>query len=175
MRNSQTKALGLKKDEVEKRVLEKFPNLNDNQQYHNLFCSYDFHENEKTLIEFWKDVIEFLFENVKNTHGMRLEEILDYTKIKGKKPLGLSNITLKLIEEGDLIPSSLLSDNEYYKKHFHDLINIKETWGKWIRNGLSRYYYLVIIAICIRRSNIFLRIMNFYLIKDFFYNIMRKS
>jgi len=138
MRNSQaTKIGGLKKEDVERRILERFPNLNDNQQYHNLFCSYDFHENEKNLLEFWKDVLEFLFESIKNSHGMRLEEILDYTKIKGKKPLGLNNVTIKLIEEGELIPAGLLTNEDYYKKYFHDQVNVKETWGKWFKKNLS--------------------------------------
>ena len=139
MRNSQNcKVAGIKKEEVERRILERFSNLNDNQQYHNLFCSYDFHESEKNLLEFWKDVIEFLFESVKSTHGMRLEEILDFTKIKGKKPLGIVNVAQKLIEEGELIPSSLLNNEDYYKKYFNDVVNVKETWGKWIKKSLSR-------------------------------------
>jgi hypothetical protein len=140
MRNSQnSKIAGLKKKEdVEKKLLDRFPEFNDNQQFHNLFCSYDFHESEKSLLEFWKDVIEFLFESIKNTHGIKLEEMLDYIKIKGKKPLCLSNITIKLIEEGDLIPSSKLSNDDYYKKYFNDMINIKDTWGKWIKKNISR-------------------------------------
>ena len=140
MRNSQnSKIAGLKKKEdVEKKLLDRFPEFNDNQQFHNLFCSYDFHESEKSLLEFWKDVIEFLFESIKNTHGIKLEEMLDYIKIKGKKPLCLSNITIKLIEEGDLIPSSMLSNDDYYNKYFHDMINIKDTWGKWIKKNISR-------------------------------------
>lgn len=130
---------GLKKDEIEKRILERFPDLNDNQQYHNLFCSYDFHENEKNMLEFWKDVIEFLFESVKNTHGLKHEDILELIKIKGKKPLGLNNITQKLIEEGDLIPSSLLTTDCYFKKFFPEFVQIKETWGGWMKRNISRY------------------------------------
>lgn len=128
----------LKKDEIERRILERFPNLNDNQQYHNLFCSYDFHENEKNLLEFWKDVIEFICENIKNSHGIKFEEIFDYTKIKGKKPLGLTNIMQKLIQDGEIIPSSLLVNDDYLKKYFHEQINMKETWGKWIKKSLTR-------------------------------------
>ena len=139
MRNSTNPKLsGLKKEDIEKRLLERFPNLNDNQQFHNLFCSYDFHENERHLLEFWKDVIEFLFESVKNSHGMKFEEIFEYTKIKGRKPLGLVNVAIKLIDEGDLIPSTLLSNDDYYKKYFHEYVNIKETWGKWFKKNLSR-------------------------------------
>jgi hypothetical protein len=139
MRNSHcAKISGLKKEEIEKRILERFTNLNDSQQFHNLFCSYDFHENEKNLLEFWKDVIEFIYESIKNSHGIKLDDILEYTKIKGKKPLGLMNITQKLIEDGDLIPSSMLNSDDYYKKHFQELVTSKETWGKWIKNGISR-------------------------------------
>lgn len=138
MRNSQASKIGaMKKEDVEKRILERFTNLNDNQQYHNLFCSYDFHENEKNLLEFWKDVLEFLFESIKNSHGMRLDEILDFTKIKGKKPLGLNNVVIKLIEEGEMIPAGLLTSEDYYKKYFHDQVNLKETWGKWFKKSIT--------------------------------------
>jgi hypothetical protein len=140
--NSKNNAL--KKEEIEKRILERFSNLNDDQQYHNLFCSYDFHENEKNMLEFWKDVIEFLFESVKNTHGMKHEDIIETIKIKGKKPLGLSNITQKLIEDGDLIPSSMLSNDLYYKKYFPELVKTNETWGGWMKRNISRYSFIII-------------------------------
>lgn len=139
MRNSQISKLnGIKKEDIERKILERFPTLNDNHQFHNMFCSYDFHENEKSLVEFWKDVIEFLFESVKCTHAMKLEEFIEYTKIRGKKPLGLTNITHKLIADGELIPSSLLTNDDYYKKYFNEIVPVKETWGKWIKNSISK-------------------------------------
>ena len=138
MKIANTSKAMLKKDEIEKRILERFPNLKDNQEYHNMFCSYDFHENEINLLEFWKDVIEFIYENIKDSHGIKFEEIFDYTKIKGKKPLGLNNIMQKLIEDGDIIPSSLLTNEDYLKKYFHEHISIKETWGKWLKKSFSK-------------------------------------
>jgi hypothetical protein len=136
MRNSKS-INTLRKEETEKRILERFQNLNDNQQFHNLFCSYDFHENEKYILDFWKYVIEFLCESVKQTHGMTLEEILELTMIKGKKPLGLPNIVQKLIDDGVLIPSCMLTNDDYYKKYFADHVTIKETWGKWIKKNIA--------------------------------------
>lgn len=128
----------LKKEEIEKRILERFPSLNDPQNYHNLFCSYDFHENERNLLEFWKDVLEFLYESVKECHGMKVEDIFDFIKIKGKKPLCLSNIVQALISEGELIPTSQLTQEDYYRKHFSDVIQLKESWGSWLKKGITR-------------------------------------
>ena len=66
MRNSQISKLnGIKKEDIERKILATFPSLHHNHHFHIMFCSYDFHENEKSLVEFWKDVIEFLFESVK--------------------------------------------------------------------------------------------------------------
>jgi hypothetical protein len=96
------------------------------------------------MLEFWKDVIEFLFESVKNTHGMKLEDIIETIKIKGKKPLGLNNITHKLIEDGDLIPSSMLSNDLYYKKYFPELVQTKESWGGWMKRNISKYSIIII-------------------------------
>ena len=127
-----------KKDEIEKMIIERFIDLNDRQLYHNMFCSYDFHENEKNLLEFWKDVIEFTYESIKHSHGIKLDELYDYTKIKGRKPLGLTNIMQKLIHEGDIIPSSLLTSDDYMKNYFSEHVNIKEPWGKWVKKNFSK-------------------------------------
>lgn len=86
----------INREECEKRMFERFPILNDDKVVHNYFCSYDFHENEEYMIEFWRDVLGFIYESIKDNFGIRTNEILELSKIKNRRPLGLPNIIVRI-------------------------------------------------------------------------------
>jgi hypothetical protein len=80
------------KEEAERRILERFSILNDPKVLHNYFASYDFHENERDMVLFWKDVIMFIYESIFCNFALHIEDIIEVTKLKNKRPIGLQNI-----------------------------------------------------------------------------------
>lgn len=125
----------LNREEIEKRILERFPVLNDNKVLHSYFSSYDFHENETYMVNFWRDVLYFIYESIKDTFAVKIEDLIDLTKLKNKRPIGLQNILIDLINTGEYILVSDLKTEEYYKKNYPDIYG-KESWSSWIKNGL---------------------------------------
>jgi hypothetical protein len=83
------------KEDIERRIFERFPVLNDNAIFHNYFTSYDFHENEKDMVSFWKDVLMFIYESIFQTFAIRIDEIVESTKLRNRRPLGLENIIVR--------------------------------------------------------------------------------
>ena len=61
---------------IEKNIFEHFPALKDEKVFHNYFSSYDFHENERDMVNFWKDVLIYVFQ-IKGVVGLRVEDILN--------------------------------------------------------------------------------------------------
>ena len=123
------------REESEKRILERFPILKNDKIFHNYFSSYDFHDNEKDMVEFWLDVINFIFESIFQSFAVRISDILDSSKIKNRKPLGLLNIISDLINRGEYTLLTELKKEDYYKKNYPDLYK-NESWGSYIRNGV---------------------------------------
>jgi hypothetical protein len=122
-------------EECEKRILERFSNLNNEKIFHNYFCSYDFHSKENDQLEFWRGVLIFLFESVYQTFSIPIKDILEKTKLKNKRPLGLQNIIIELIGKGEFILSSSLKSDEYFKQNYKNLYG-KESWGSWLKNNV---------------------------------------
>ncbi len=82
----------MNKEETEKKILERFPMLNDSKVLHNYFSSYDFHDNEEYIVNFWRDLIYYVYDSVKDGFAMKIDDILEITKIKNKRPIGIQNI-----------------------------------------------------------------------------------
>lgn len=80
---------------VERLILDNFTILNDPKSFHHYFSSYDFHDTEKDMVVFWRDVLIFLFEH-KEQIGMKIGQILDYTRINNRRPIGLENVIVFL-------------------------------------------------------------------------------
>jgi hypothetical protein len=83
------------KEDIERRIFERFPVLNDKKIFHNYFTSYDFHEKEKDMVNFWKDVLMFIYESIYQTFALRIEDIIETTKLRNRRPVGLENIIVK--------------------------------------------------------------------------------
>ena len=52
------------KEEVETKIFGHFQILQDKKAFHNFFTSYDFRENEKDMVDFWKGVIDFYYDSL---------------------------------------------------------------------------------------------------------------
>lgn len=125
----------LKKDEVEKKLFEVFPILNDESRFHDFFSSYDFHENEAFMVHFWKDLLEYLILHLNENFSINYGQLISLTRLKYNTPVGLPNIIKKLVDEGDFILASQLKEDEYYKKRFPALYP-KETWGQFLKKTI---------------------------------------
>lgn len=134
-RESTSTGRHISKEECEKRILERFPSLIDDKLFHNYFCSYDFHYHENDMLEFWRDVLMFLYESVYETFAININEILEKTKLRNRRPLGLINIITELIKRGEYVLASSLKNEEYFKKNYSSLYK-KEGWGSWVKKGL---------------------------------------
>jgi hypothetical protein len=125
----------LKKDEVEKKLFEVFPILNDESRFHDFFSSYDFHDNEAFLVHFWKDLLEYVILHLNENFSINYGQLISLTRLKYKTPVGLPNIIKKLVKEGDFFLASQLKEDEYYKKCFPELYP-KQTWGQYFKKTI---------------------------------------
>ncbi|MCQ2821236.1 MAG: SNF7 family protein [archaeon] len=125
----------LSKEEVESKVLEHFPNLNKNSDFGILFSSYDFHPEEAPMMDQWNNIINYMYESIFNTFGMSIDNILNYTKFKNSRPIGLPNILTSLRERGDYITSKDIMDDNFYRKRFPELFAYENTWGRYFKNA----------------------------------------
>lgn len=125
----------LKKDEVEKKLFEVFPILNDESRFHDFFSSYDFHENESFMIHFWKDLLDYLIIQLNDNFSINYNQLISFTRLKYNTPIGLPNIIKKLVKEGEFMLASELNTDEYYKRNFPGLYP-KETWGQYFKKSI---------------------------------------
>ncbi len=132
------------KQDNEKRILQNFPFLEDPKQQRSYFCSYDSHPDEKYLVEFWKDLLEIIYETTFNTFTAKLGDVLDLTKIKGKRPIGLPNLIKKLNEDNFFVYEKDLLSDEYFRKYHPEVIPKPSFFGS-IKKGaysyVSSYFY----------------------------------
>ena len=96
------------KEEVEGKIFNRFTTLNDKKAFHNYFTSYDFRENEKDMVDFWKDIVDYYYESIFGSFALKVSTILDYSKFKGKNPIGLPNILVELKQENFYIRISMM-------------------------------------------------------------------
>ena len=119
------------KEDCEKKIMVRFSELNDKQTFHNYFSSYDFRENEKSMLDFWEQIIYYFYDEIFNTFGMRISDILNYSKFKNSNPIGLENILIHLNKIRHFITEKELNDIEFFKNEFPDIYNNK-SWTEYI-------------------------------------------
>jgi len=141
---SSLSSIEINKDSVEKKILSRFQYLNDQQQLHYYFSSYDFREEEESMIKVWQDLLLFLFKNIFSTFGMRISEIKNYTIIGNHIPCGLNNIIQELRIRKKLINDSDICDQQFYIQYFPELFSEKDTssqgWGSYLVSGVQNIF-----------------------------------
>ena len=95
--------LAISKESVSKKLLQKFEFLNEPNQLHNLYVSYDYDEKDDFMIKTWEEILKYLFLGIFSTFGMKISEIKSYTIINNKIPIGLNNIIKELRIRNKLI------------------------------------------------------------------------
>lgn len=135
-RQIKRKEIFLKRDEIEKKIFEIFPVLNNEGKFHDFFSSYDFHEDEVFILNFWKDILEYLIIHLKDDFSINYSQLISLTRFKCETPIGLPNIIKKLVKDGDFLLASELKSEEYYKSNFPSLYP-KDTWGQYFKKAIT--------------------------------------
>ena len=131
--------LVITKENVEKKLLQKFEFLNDPKQLHNLYLSYDYDEKDENMVKIWDEILKYLFLGIFSTFGMKISEIKSYTIIKNKIPTGLNNIIQELRIRQKLITNFDISNQAYYNKYYPEIYpeNSKQGWGSYLFSGVK--------------------------------------
>ena len=126
---------------VEQRLLDTFKFLNDKEQIHTIFSSYDFRPGEENMVNTWEKILKFLFLNIFSTFGMKISEIKTYTIIGNYVPVGLMNIIQELRIKKKLITDSDITNKNYYIKNFPELYSNDDSssqgWGSYLMSGVK--------------------------------------
>ena len=125
------------KDEVEKKIFDHFQFLKDDKALHNCFTSYDFHENEKYMLESWQEILDFYFDSIFNSFGLRIKDVLEYSKFKNRRPLGLPNILLDLRKKNIYITDNDIYSEEYYQNFFPEICEKNNSFFSYLKNGFN--------------------------------------
>ena len=110
-----------KPEEVEKKLISRFPFLQQEAGLHDLFSSYDFRENERNMVEVWNKILDYIINEVFGSFAISMSNLKKYTLIKGRIPVGLNNIIQQLRIEGKFITEEDLKSDSFYKTFFPDL------------------------------------------------------
>ena len=131
--------LVITKENVEKKLLQKFEFLNDPKQLHNIYLSYDYDEKDENMVKIWDEILKYLFLGIFSTFGMKISEIKSYTIIKNKIPTGLNNIIQELRIRQKLITDFDISNQAYYNKYYPEIYpeNSKQGWGSYLFSGVK--------------------------------------
>ena len=131
--------LVISKENVEKKLLQKFEYLKDPKSLHNLYLSYDYNEKDENMVKIWEEILNYLFLGIFSTFGMKMSEIKSYTIINNKIPVGLNNIIQELRIRQKLITDFDISNQTYYNRYYPELYpeNSSQGWGSYIFSGVK--------------------------------------
>ena len=131
--------LVISKENVEKKLLQKFEYLKDPKSLHNLYLSYDYNEKDENMVKIWEEILKYLFQGIFSTFGMKMSEIKSYTIINNKIPVGLNNIIQELRIRQKLITDFDISNQTYYNRYYPELYpeNSSQGWGSYIFSGVK--------------------------------------
>ena len=131
--------LVISKENVEKKLLQKFEYLKDPKSLHNLYLSYDYNEKDENMVKIWEEILKYLYLGIFSTFGMKISEIKSYTIINNKIPIGLNNIIQELRIRQKLITDFDISNQNYYNKYYPELYpeNSSQGWGSYIFSGVK--------------------------------------
>ena len=131
--------LVISKENVEKKLLQKFEYLKDPKSLHNLYLSYDYNEKDENMVKIWEEILNYLFLGIFSTFGMKMSEIKSYTIINNKIPIGLNNIIQELRIRQKLITDFDISNQTYYNRYYPELYpeNSSQGWGSYIFSGVK--------------------------------------
>ena len=130
---------------VEEKILSKFNFLNDKEQLHKFFSSYDFRPEEENMVKLWDQILKYLFLDLFSTFGMKLSEIKAYTVIHDYIPVGLNNLIQELRIRRKIITDFDVTNKEFYIKNFPELYSNNDSssqgWGSYLLSGVKKIVF----------------------------------
>ena len=126
---------GITQEIIEKKILSKFPYLNDQKQLKIIFSSYDFRQDEETMVKVWEEILKYLFLDIFSTFGMKISEIKSYTIIENHVPVGLMNIIQEFIIMNFII--------RIFQKYIQIIIHLHKDGVHIFFQGLKKLLILV--------------------------------
>ena len=106
---------------VEEKLLDRFDFLKQEGGLHQIYSSYDFRLEEKSIKEVWEKILDFLLSDIFNNFGVTMSDLKKYTLIKNKIPVGLNNIIQELRIEQKYVTNEDLKDIKFYQINFPEL------------------------------------------------------
>ena len=106
---------------VEEKLLDRFDFLKQEGGLHQIYSSYDFRLEEKSMKEVWEKILDFLLSDIFNNFGVTMSDLKKYTLIKNKIPVGLNNIIQELRIEQKYVTNEDLKDIKFYQINFPEL------------------------------------------------------
>lgn len=113
--------INLNQGDVEQKLLKKFSFLEKEGSIHQLFSSYDFRLEERSMVETWEKILNYLITDIFSSFGSSMSDIKNYTSIKNAIPVGLNNIIQQLRVEQKYITEEDLKSDIFYQINFPDL------------------------------------------------------
>ena len=132
-------SLDFKTEDIEKKILTKFSNLQQEKALHQLFWSYDFREEEKNMVDSWEKIIDFLLSDVFNCCAITMSDLKKYTTIKNKTPIGLNNIIQQLRIELKYVTEDDLKNDNFYEMIFPELYPKQTGYVSNIIGGIKSF------------------------------------
>lgn len=127
-----------KKEDIENRILNKFDFLKQENTLQQFYSSYDFREDEKIMVQTWKKILRFLFNEIFVSFALKMGDINQYSQIKKKIPVGLNNIIQQLRIEQNYLTLEDIKDEGFYKRNFPELSPPSQAGG--IRGVVGNFF-----------------------------------
>lgn len=132
-------SLGFKTEDIEKKILTKFKFLQQEEQLHENFSSYDYREGEKNMVNIWEQILDFLLSEVFNCCGITMSDLKKYTVIKNRVPIGLNNIIQQLRIEQKYVTDNDLKSDSFYEMIFPELYPKQTGYVSNIIGGIKSF------------------------------------
>ena len=118
--NSRTE-LDMNQEDVEKKLLNHFNFLQQEGGLLQNFSSYDFRPDEKSMVDVWEKIIDYLLSDIFKCFGITMSNLKKYSVVKNRIPVGLNNIIQQLRIEQKYITEDDLKNDNFYQINFPDL------------------------------------------------------
>lgn len=132
-----TNQLNLNQEEVEKKILNRFNFLQQEEALHQFFSSYDFRIDEKNMQEIWEKIIDYLLTDIFSSFAITMSDLKKYTIVKNRIPIGLNNIMQQLRIEQKYVTEEDLKSEKFYQLNFPDLYPQQKGYISSFLSGLK--------------------------------------
>lgn len=118
---------------------------------HSFYCSYDFHDNENYMVDYWLALIEYIF-SINYFAFIKVEDLIKIFTNNGIKPIGLKNIVKQLLYKENMISSCLITSEDYFNvknketsnnsllEKFYGLINVFKNKNLTVKDVVDSTY-----------------------------------